>query len=325
MFNQKRLTNWYSAGKKVAPYVVRGLKYYNQYKRAKTRTNQKRGTSGYGVTNQQDARVVYRKKTMPRRKRQRWKKFVKKVEAISDKGLGTKTRVFNTTLTNTNGTGGQSYMTFQLYGKFGADTPSSSGCLDLANMFGAYNTQSPFKLKFKSAVLDLTITNAGDINDAVGPPCEVDVFQVWYKADPKMDNPETAISRAEGRTNTIAGCSPLTLAQRGVQLFELPAAISMLNMKIIKKTKFFLPYLGTATYQLRDPRNRVANNEDITEGQPSPVPANSFVMPGWTQGVFVFWKPVAGFAATRVKLAVGASRKYNYRVDTDAFTEDGFS
>lgn len=325
MFTQKNLKAYYNTAKRAYPYVQQGLKYYNQYKRMKTQSTKKKGTSGYGVTNQHDAKIVYRKKSMPRKRRNRWKRFVRKVEAVADKGLGTKTRVFNNSLNNANGVGSQAWMSAVLYGKFGTDTPSSTGNLDLANIVSSYGTQRPFKVKLKSAVLDVTLTNCGD--SAQGPSCpiEVDVFQVYFRGDPKLGNLEDIVNLAQDRTNTLTGSGALTLQKRGVQLFELPTAISIGNIKIVKKTKFFLPYQGTCTYQIRDPRNRVLNNEDITEGQPAPVPSNSFVMPGWTQGIVVFWKPIAGFENTVVKLAMGCSRKYNYRIDTDSFTEDGFN
>lgn len=326
MLSQKSLKSYYNTAKRAYPYLKQGYDMYSKYRKlTQRRTTKKKGTSNYGVTNQHDVQVQYRKKRMPRKKRLRWKRFVKKVEAIADKGLGTKTRLYNIGQEATNANGKQGVQVVHLYSKFGQNFGASEQCnLDLANIVGAYGTNAPFKVKFKSAVLDITATNVG-INFAAGPPIEVDVYHVMYRGDPKITSLTGAINDACARTNNITGSGTLNFTERGVTLFDVPAAISATNMKIIKKTKFFVPFQGTFTYQIRDPKNRILNNEDITENQPSPVPTNSLIMPGWTQSLVIVHKPVAGYGANLVTLSVGVTRKYNYRIDTDSFTEDGYN
>jgi len=59
-----------------------------------TRTG-RRVSSGQGVTSQYDRRLIYRKRTMPRRKKRRWRGFKNKVLAVSTKSLGSNTIVRN--------------------------------------------------------------------------------------------------------------------------------------------------------------------------------------------------------------------------------------
>ena len=57
-------------------------------------------TSGRGVTFEHDRQFIYKKKRMPRFKKRRWKRFVKNVQFMGAKSLGTRTVVFNSQYTN---------------------------------------------------------------------------------------------------------------------------------------------------------------------------------------------------------------------------------
>jgi len=89
--------------------------------RAQTYTNVKRkrvssNTGILGGTNA-DIRMIYRKKRMPKKKRKRWANFVKKVGAVEERSLGTRTVLFNDLITQTSGaTTGQNTLTLCLYG-----------------------------------------------------------------------------------------------------------------------------------------------------------------------------------------------------------------
>ena len=92
------------------PYALRGaMRYYNsrstrgrqgmkRKRGSRTRTMQKRKrkTSGLGVTFEHDRQPIYLRKPMPFKKKRNWIQFNKKVNAVAEKELGTRTVVFNT-------------------------------------------------------------------------------------------------------------------------------------------------------------------------------------------------------------------------------------
>ena len=87
---------------------------------SRSRTNTRTGNkmrSGVGVTTQHDARLIYRKKRMPRRLRKRWKRFKNKVLAVSEKDLGTQQVVINGSTGSSNAvSGNQCIFECSLYG-----------------------------------------------------------------------------------------------------------------------------------------------------------------------------------------------------------------
>ena len=74
--------------------LARGIKF--GFNRLLTGTvTKKRQTSGLGVTQQHDRRMVYRKRRMSRRLKRRWRNFSRKVLSVSEKDLGSRTVVRN--------------------------------------------------------------------------------------------------------------------------------------------------------------------------------------------------------------------------------------
>lgn len=301
-------------------------------------------TSGNGVTVQHDRRQVYRKKPMRRLIKRRWKKFSRKVNAVSEKELGSRTIVFNRSVNWTLGSAfynqtnaNHLFLSFSLYG---GESTGYSWFNDLKAISGYENAGNPTaaaggyadpttKFIFKSAVLDLTITNTSATILTPGTPptantysgkMEIDIYEItanMITSDALTDPLWTSDMFSVGATDTAsigALATGIGIQQRGVTPWDLPQALSRNRIKIWKKTKFFLDSLGTLTYQVRDPKRRVISRAKMTA-------MNSCNFPGWTKHVFVIAKLVnpytVGSAAGEYveKLDVGLTRKYLYKLE----------
>jgi len=164
--------------RRAAPYVKTGYKVarnlatdYRKYKAAGQ-------SAGTGTTRQHDAKVQYRKKRMPYRKKKKWISHVKKVKAVLAQDDGTKTVLFNAQISSSTSSGAtrQNYQFHCLYGCNGSASVSEIGSADLEKIFtnatvSAINTN---KLMFKSAVMDMTIANTGTVR------CELDLYHLTF-------------------------------------------------------------------------------------------------------------------------------------------------
>lgn len=311
------------ASKKVGTFVPQMVKYEEP----------KNETTGIVTTGQYDTKVQYRKRRMPKYKKRRWRKFVKKVTAVQKRSLGTRTLLRNSQLTTITDAGKpQAFLSAFLYGSRGiADNSDGCGNQDLNQIVAAELSTLPNNLKFTvySAILDITLTNvSGVIQDTTfTPSLEVDIYHVkFYKEAQFQDFGALHVSArnndAQLPNTSSAATSRVWLETRGATLFDMPILIQKSGMKIWKKTKVFLPPGAQATYQIRNPRNFEFSAQDIREV----TTLNSFIYPARTEGVIVVFKPVtnlngpAGVFAQTTRLAMGVTRKYNYVVDTDAVT-----
>lgn len=301
-----------------ATSIIRGAmqakRLYNSYSKMR---NTKKSITNY-VTTQKDASLQYRKKRMPYRKRRAWKKFYKKVQHVNLSQLGTNTVVWNRIYTVTNAAGAQGVGWTALYGKNGEQAPSNgAGMADLFKVQDG-NTDLPpgSKVHFKSAVLDMTMTNKGTV------PVELDVYDMVFWDEADFQSPQLLFENAQNATGTLPNGAPivaLTLDQRGVTPFDLPLAISLGKIKILRKMKYFLPAEDSVTYQVRDPRNRTLATRHI---RPTNV-NTSFVQPGWTRVILTIHKPTAGNQASLVPLHIGATRKYSFAIESSSLAQDG--
>lgn len=300
-----------------------------------TETKQKaRGKSGQGVTSQHDRRVIYKHRRMPTYKKKTWRKFVKRVRAVTGAQLGIRSIVKNSAALAQTANGAfsndQVYTTCCLYGLRGAsgtplvDTPN--GYSDLKQIV-SNDTTIPItgKVMFTSGILDVTYTNETQeiISVPVGEgetqqiresvPIELDIYEVWmYKDKHGYYDIDSAIADASNTTPAIAGAgySTLELTDRGATPWDFPQAIQNLGMKIIKKTKFFLGYRQSCTYQIRDPRNHIIDVMQLRDDSFS----NSFAWKKVTKGLIAVARKVPNSSAVGVSLQVGMTRKYSYRL-----------
>lgn len=265
-------------------------------------------TSGIGVTNQYDRKQVYRKKRMPRRKRRRWVKFVKKVGAVTEKDFGTNTIVRSSLALAEGAIGQQGFAAVTLYGKDGVNSGQTVGNGDIANIFSNdLNTKPSSKFKFCSAVLDVTAVNdtTSEIaTDNLG--IEVDVYELMYRKVASCDSPVTMWS-SNGAEKINAGALNLALTQRGVTPFDLPDILSRYGVTIVKKVKYFLAKGQQFTYQIRNPKSYTWQRDFINDGN------DDFMIPYVTKTLLFVIKGLPGYDLATPKLNIGTTRKYMYK------------
>lgn len=276
--------------------------------------------SGVVTTTQHDYRTQYRKKKMPRYKKRRWLKFQKKVRAVSEKETGTTTVVRNATLdTQTASSGTQQYQTPTLYGMNGTNFTSSAGNDDIAIILQADNRLTANgKMKFTSAVMDITFRNVAVSEVNPGSDMELDLYEVMYYDQTKETNAHAIFEQAELATPILAPTSGtnanLTMLSRGATPFDFPLAIKAGKIQIMKKTKVFLAIGNTTTYQFRDPRTHIVGYNEWSD-------TTGFVKRKVTRGLIAVFKPVVG-SANACRLLAGTTRTYRYHVIQDNKTFD---
>lgn len=310
--------------KRFAPYIqsgYRAARMVNNWNKSRmqTKMNRKLRIASYGVTQQHDARVTYRRKRMPRYKRKRWTAFKKKVQAVVQSNLATISKVANSTVYCATyapvSTSNQAYAVVHLYGKCGkTNTGGISdievGQRDLRDLFGFNEANVANKVHFKAGILDLTMTNK-TINSAgtATGTLEVDLYHIIYRGNSTQRIGLTNVFDEAAQATT----GSMTLSNRGVTPFELPEASSIGNYKIIKKTKLFIGYGQTATYQIRDPKNYFVDTAEIFQGMTTSTSETSFCHAPMTQSLLVVAKTCPGFDVNP-NLVIGASRAYHYTI-----------
>lgn len=299
-----------------APYIKAGFRAYRAVQKYRKSGNSRTLTkntvrSGNGVTSQRDVRQVYRRRRMPRRKRKRWVNFVKKVHAATDASVATRSVLFNNTLQIGGTAAAQTVGTISLYGWRGTVATDAVGTADVRTMTqrDADIDATNEKWRFTSGVLDCTASNIG------GAPLEVDVYEVIKTGRSRVTNGNlnleyTAMLAATDPQPSGAGgayTNP-TIFTRGWTPFNCSLA-SVKGIKIIKKTKYFLPEGETFTYQIRDPKNHWVGGEDINDAS-----GNEFCKEGMTRMLFIVAKSVVGSLSDTFELVVGCTRSYHYKV-----------
>lgn len=340
------LTN-YNRGRNAFRYassLASGIRSRMRQRNARSNTMARRRKavqSGQGVTDHFDARVIYRKKRMPRGRRRRWRSFVKKVNTVSERDLGTQTVVFNRLSTVSNQTSGnQIFYDFGLYGL--ASTQFEYNDLKkISDLYAAAdNTVSKglavgpsSKIIFHSGVLDVTFRNSSTFFDGTTTRAaselkmEVDVYELTCnmtsaeQAGVVFNDCRGLFNQSPTKTEPIGGgATPeITRTDRGSTPFDFPYTLSRFGLRILKKTKYQLSNNDTFTYQLRDPRRHVAQLDKLNQ-------TDGFNMPGWTRIILIICKAAPGFligssANTYTeKLDIGITRKYMCKVEN--YTED---
>lgn len=306
----------YAGGRKM-------LRMRYRYRGGRTRTKRRYGRSGQGVTSQYDKKTVYVKKRMPYRKRKAWGRFNNKVAAVLDKSLGTRSIVFNETIT-TAVNAQQTLAYAHLYPQNGLApgvNNNETGCNDIARMLDRDALSTDSKIHFKSAVMDLTF-NGYPEGTADSWPMEVDAYEIVYRKANYPQSFNNLLATCELATQTATGyTSGLILGQRGVTPFELPL-LGKSGVKVLKKTKYFLtPENTTFTYQIRDPKNRyLSGTVDLHEANNT-----EFVLGGWTRTVLFVIKLIPGVTPIEGSgVAIGVTRKYAYTKNAVNETEDGY-
>lgn len=305
--------------------------------------NKKRQTSGVGVSTQHDSRLIYRKRRMGGRRRRRWKRFVNRVHAVSEKDLGSQQVVFNKTNTVTNNLFyNQVCGTVCLYGMSssspvcGENDMSKVADLLYSNAADTAPTgldvDGSSKFLFQSAVLDVTIRNDSRNNGLSDSRArmEVDVYELVVNTEATSGVDFNNILDLFSTNSTLmmlggiapsVGVAKIAYFLRGVTPFELSYPLSKFRIKIYKKTKYQLANGDQVTYQLRDPRRHslVCDSMRIFSG---------FNKPGLTKILFIVGKlapglqvgPVGTEGLYQEQLQIAATRKYMFKLEN--YTED---
>lgn len=306
---------------------VKPLRYFS---RARRRLAARGGTSGKGFTSEHPRQTIYRKRRMPYRKRRRWVRFMKKVNAVDERELGSRTVVFNdgptfsTTFANAQVVGSVALYPLKSTSNHLNDLNKISTIENIGNPTQAAGStvDSTTKFLFHSAVLDITIRNTSHdgAEGDVDIPLEMDLYEILVRAGgpdgsgTTYNKLEDYFSRGAQITLDIGGAigsSAADINDRGMTPWDLPAALSRSRIKILKKTKFFMGLGQTVTYQVRDPKRRVTTLERMSA-------SDSVTMRGWTKHILMIAKPVPNetISAVRVpRLHVGTTRKYFYKIE----------
>lgn len=290
-----------------------------------------------------DQRMIYRRKRMPKSKRRRWVRFVKKVQAVDDKELGTQTVLFNDQITQKTGavaSGGQGTLTLALYPFFN----SSKGWLDDMNLIhnmdnvgnptaaAGTTTYTSTKFMFTSAIMDVTVRNISTLAYNEGTQqapvivdkldgqaaLELDIYTMTVRKE-ISDNVSQWASISDLLNSNddpeIGGTGTgISIQDRGASPFEFGPQMARFGVKILKKQKFFIPNGQTVTFQTRDPKRHVIIKDRLSKTE-------GFNKPGWTQIFFFIYKLVPGLTqgtsegTYRAQIAVGVTRKYAYKVE----------
>lgn len=301
--------------------------YMNKHKRFGPHLRgsyRKRGSSGRGVTSQYDRTTVYRKRRMPKRKARRWKRFVKKAAAAADRGLGSKTQVFNDQVAFESGNeeSEQLVKAITLYGLRDAIRPYNN---DLARIATDPTIGNTGRILFKSGILDVTVANQSTDGNGSGTAVEVDVYLI--KANRSFGVIGANLDLIDifdneiNETNQITTQQPFNIRTRGVTPWDMTAALGSYKVKILNKKKYFLPPGSTFTYQIRDPKNRSVNKSYLAD-------TKSVNMRGWTQHLLMVAKNVPGTCIGddwNIKLNAGITRKYMYKINSQAPDYKGYA
>jgi hypothetical protein len=304
-----------------------------------------------GLTSEYDRTILYKKKYMPKKKKRRWKKFSKKVKAVADKSLGSRTCIFNKSFQKTNDTSGeQGRHSVCLYGWSSSDSDLTwnDDLVYLSNLESLLLTEdqsmrSDSRFLFKSGVLDITIRNTSTKTDDTSPTpvvsaaddmtLEVDMYEMTMKREcevngvtfPSISNifEGTTLQTQDGIIDNNTGtpsANPINCRKRGATPFDCTVPLSTLGIKILKKTKWFIKGGETATYQYRDPRNWSAEKRKLNATTSAGVAGCNF--PGRTRHFLILFKSVPGFDVGlssnqnkyQERITVGVTRKYMYKV-----------
>lgn len=298
------------------------------YKRKYSRT-----TNGIlGGTNA-DNRLIYRKKSMPKKKKRRWRAFARKVNYLQEKELGSRTVLFNDQIQVIASTAGtQGCLTLAQYPW---SNPTKGWLNDLGTIGTLENKANPTaaagatlddntKVMFQSAVMDVTIRNVSTVYDGTSDKLdsaaalELDVYELIVRGESSDSGVNyTSISNmlnAYDDQQIGGGGTGIAPEDRGATPFELGSALGRFGIKVLKKTKYFIPNGQTITFQNRDPKRHICRYGDLTSQE-------GFNRRGWTRFYYLIFKLVPGLTqgttigTYKASIAVGSTRKYMYKVE----------
>lgn len=251
-------------------------------------------TSGVVTTAQYDVSNQYRYKRMPKYKKKRWVKGLKRQDAMDMSKSATQTVVLSSYIKSNldwlNSGKTQNWMCCHLYGMNGVPKAGNNqevGVEDLKyirNTDYRLKTQKNTRVKFESAVMDITIRNPNE-----GYGLEVDVYDISWNSttrQPNMVDFHTNIVSSTLNNGNIANSSQAQWDARGITPFDT-VQLAANGARIISKRKVFLKSLETFTYQYRDPKNHYVSPDDFDD-------ITGYVKPYTTRTLLFIFKSIVG-------------------------------
>lgn len=320
------LTQYGRAVRRALPAAANAITLVNEARRSYTRTRRgARGRYGAGVTNQYDRTNVYRKRRMPRFKRKRWTRFIRKVKAAENTTLGTRTRVFNSQITF-NTVGSAAKQIFKSVALYPCSLVGNNDDL-LRIMEDDGDIANTGKIQMISGVMDMTLVNISKDAEGNDMGIELDVYmctarkRLQYTKASGLTTFSTLEDALEDGQNTagILGAARCQTTDRGATPFDMTAGLSAFGVKILSKKKYFLPKGNQMTYQIRDPKNYQIGKNDVRDikGQNKP---------GVTKFLLLVAKGLPGAVDGqnyRCEIKIGLTRKYAYKINEEDEDKNG--
>lgn len=292
-------------------------------------------TRSSGVTTQTDNRKQYSRRNAPIRLKRKMRRMRRRFVSSLMKLVGTRTIFVNYQYDSTAAIGTQIFDTAVLYG-YGPSTTLaaySRGYNDLnsivANDTLLNNTVNDPSLRLSggdvkvymdTGVIDMTIQNLSSIEQLEGPittGVELDIYE--FTCNGKFQRSLAAdggggftihnyyVNRAADQATQGAGLTQIDPFDRGVTPFEMGIQNKEMGLRVVKKTKYFIPYGDVVTYQIRDSRNHGFSTRKVINDQPVCMP--------FAKGVIIVCKVLPQYAdAIAPNLQIGCSRKYKYKI-----------
>lgn len=283
-----RAANWFFRGAR--RYVGRlgsaaatgvAARFANSY--TQTQTQRRRTRSSRGVTTQHDAKFIYGRKRMPRRKRRAWKKFSKKVDYIINKQIApcalVRSKVFNRLGPSINQ---QLLGCASLMSAYGANFDLSDDQITIlkdtaARAYGDSSKWFQAQAKVTSAVLDITFENLADDRSGatrvLSQPCdmECDVYELACTRDVYIQDGTQNLrdiydfilnccnEQPQPVVTDLVGGAAIGGALASTQLGWTPfqSAKFCKYFKVLKKTKHYMGAGGFFTHQIRMPADKI--------------------------------------------------------------------
>lgn len=229
---------------RAAPYAASAFSLANRF-----RNRNKSAIESGANTFQHDSRVRYRKKRMPRRKRKAWKRFTRKVGAVS-LGMQPLQIYSNEGTENITASANQGTQWGRIIG--GTNVANNDElwqifrrCYNLAAIANAV----PYKIYVKSICMDVAITNTGSY------PIVLDVYTLQCRQDfATATKVQDQWQAALGEVQAPAGGGSVTPTKTALTVFDAPNFCSY--WKVLAKREYIIGSNNVITLQMRIPLNK---------------------------------------------------------------------
>lgn len=297
-------------------YIKSAAKYAAKRSYTKTRDSKSKVQDSV-VTTQYDTKMQYRRKRMPKFKRRQWKNFVKKVSAVSLRGIGIRTVLFNenVVVAPVLGANEQTFAVVHLYGANGVNTVNEFGARDLRQIFvNDTAAETGTKWCFFNGVIDITMTNVDEFNTL-----EIDVYKIMYgRSDNPTANLSGPLTNVIYETDPIAGGNTqISISRRGATPFDLSDIAMLTKWRVMTKRKYILSPGQIATYQHRDNRNKWMTSYDL---DPNSSRGTTDFTCKYTTTFLVVAK-ANNPNATTANFRLAATRNYRYKIHAQNVNE----